>query len=132
MSVTDTIADGLTKIRNALMIHSEKVSVRASGLMSAVLGILKENGYIENFKRIDDKRQGTFHVYLKYGDDKKSVITGLKRISTPGKRTYVDRRSIPRVLRGRGMAIISTSKGVMTDTQARESGVGGELICYVW
>ena len=132
MTVTDPIANMLTMIRNAVMAKYETVEVPASKTGEAVLNILKREGYIDNVKRIDDKKQGLLKVYLKFDQDKKSVITGLKKISRPGLRVYVERNKIPRVLNGLGLAIISTSKGILTDAQARQQKIGGEVILYVW
>jgi small subunit ribosomal protein S8 len=101
-------------------------------MKKALAGILKEHGYVEDFSLIDDKKQGILMVYLRYSAPRKSVITGIKRISKPGRRIYVDKANIPQVLNGMGIAILSTSKGVITDRQAREAGVGGEWICSVW
>ena len=131
MARTDSLADSFTMIRNAIMAHKENVDVPFLGTTQAILGILKEEGYIDNFKLIDDKRQGVLRVYLKYTLGK-SAIKNIKRISKPGLRVYVKRNKIPYVLRGKGLSIISTSKGIKTDKQAREAGLGGEVIVYVW
>ena len=130
--MTDPIADMLTRIRNAGMAGHEKVEVPASNTKKALAGILKDHGYIEDFSVIDDKKQGILMIYLKYSAPKRSIISGLKRISKPGRRIYVDKANIPKVLNGMGIAILSTSKGVITDRQARETGVGGEWLCSVW
>lgn len=131
MSRTDLIADTFTMIRNAIMAKKENVDVPACGTLKSVLEILEKNNYIDTFKLIEDKKQGIFRIYLKYLYGK-PAIKNIKRISKPGLRIYVKRDKIPHVLRGRGLAIISTSKGVFTDTQARELGLGGEIVAYVW
>jgi len=131
MSRTDLIADIFTIIRNAIRIKKDTVDLPASGNIKSIMAILKDNGYIDNFKIIEDKKQGVVRVYLKYVAGK-SVIRNIKRISKPGLRVYVKGKKVPTVLRGRGLAIISTSKGVMTDQQARELGTGGEVIGYIW
>jgi len=131
MSRTDLIADVFTIIRNAIMIKRDVVDLPASGNIKSIMAILKKNEYIENFKEIEDKKQGLVRVYLKYIAGK-SAIRNIKRISKSGLRVYVKGKKIPTVLRGRGLAIISTSKGVVTDKQARELGIGGEVIGYVW
>ena len=132
MSLTDPIADYLTRIRNALQAEHRKVDIRASNLNRAITRILLDQKFIHDFLVIDDPVQPTLRIYLKYTGDQKSVISGLKRISTPGRRHYVDKDHIPRVLNGLGMAILSTSQGVMTDKRARKLGIGGEVLCYVW
>lgn len=131
MSKTDPIADFMTVIRNGLMAKKENVDIPASRIAKSILEILKKNDYIDNFKLMEDESQGRLRVYLKYISGK-PVITKLQRISKPGLRIYVRRDKIPRVLRGRGIAIISTSKGILTDKEAREQKLGGEVICYVW
>jgi len=131
MSRTDLIADAFTMIRNAVMAKKENVDIPASGALKSILEILKREDYISNFKLIEDKRQGILRIYLKYIDTK-PAISNIKRISKPGLRVYVKRDKIPSVLRGRGLAIISTSKGVFTDKEARTQGVGGEVIAYIW
>jgi len=113
--MTDPIADMLTRIRNGAMAGHEKVEIPASNMKKALAGILKEHGYIEDFSLIDDTKQGILMVYLRYSAPQKSVITGIKRISKPGRRIYVDKANIPQVLNGMGIAILSTSKGVITD-----------------
>lgn len=132
MVMTDPIADFLTRIRNANMVYHERVEAPASKIKRAIAEILKEEGFIKDYEYIEDGKQGILRIYLKYGPDKKRVITGLKRISKPGLRVYARKDSIPKVLGGLGIAIISTSKGIMTDKQARKEGLGGEVICYVW
>ena len=131
MARTDLIADALTMIRNALMAKKDNVDIPASGSLKAILEILKKEAYIDNFKFIEDKKQGILRIYLKYLASK-PAIRNIKRVSKPGLRVYVKRDKVPSVLRGRGLAIISTSRGIMTDKEAKELGVGGELIAYVW
>jgi small subunit ribosomal protein S8 len=130
--VTDPIADMLTRIRNALIVKHETVEVPASNVKRAIARILLEEGYIKDFTEIDDGKQGILRLTLKYGPNKQRVITGLKRISKPGLRVYVKKDQVPKVLGGLGIAIISTSKGIMTDKQARKEGLGGEVLCYIW
>lgn len=132
MVMTDPVADFLTRIRNANTIHHEKVEIPASKMKRSLAEILKKEGFIRDYEWIEDGKQGILRLYLKYGANKKRVITGLKRISRPGLRVYASKDEIPRVLGGLGIAIISTSKGIMTDKQARSEGLGGEVICYVW
>jgi len=131
MSKTDPIADFLTIIRNGVMAKKEHVDLPASVITKSILEILKKNDYIDNFKLIEDKKQGLLRVYLKYVGGE-SAITNLKRISKPGLRVYSRHKEIPRVLRGRGIAVISTSKGILIDEEARQQRIGGEVICYVW
>lgn len=131
MSVTDPIADMLTRIRNAGNAGHPTVTIPASNLKKAIAQILLDEGYIAKFECEDDNKQGTITVTLKYSG-KKHVISGIKRISKPGLRTYADKENLPYVLGGLGIAIISTSKGVMTDKSARKLGVGGEVLAYVW
>jgi small subunit ribosomal protein S8 len=131
MSRTDLIADTFTIIRNALMVKKENVDAPASKITASIIKILKEEHYIDNFKLIEDKKQGILRIYLKYVGAK-PAIRNIKRISRPGLRAYVRREKIPVVLRGRGIAIISTSQGIVTDKKARELGIGGEVIGYVW
>lgn len=130
--MTDPIADFLTRIRNANMVFHEKVEAPASRMKRAIAEILKEEGFIKDYEYIDDGKQGVLRLYLKYGPEKKRVITGIKRISKPGLRVYARKDSVPRVLGGLGIAIISTPRGIMTDKKARKLGLGGEVICYVW
>lgn len=130
--MTDPIADFLTRIRNANMVYQEKVEVPASRVKRALAEILKNEGYIKNYEYIEDNKQGILRLYLKYGPNREKVITGLKRISRPGLRVYAKKGEIPRVLGGLGVAVISTSKGILTDKEARREGVGGEVICYIW
>ena len=131
MQITDAIADMLTRIRNAGDAGHATVSVPASNLKKAIAQILLDEGYITSFDCEDDNKQGTINITLKYAG-KKHVISGIKRISKPGLRTYADKENLPYVLGGLGIAIISTSKGVMTDKDARKNGVGGEVLAYVW
>lgn len=131
MSRTDLIADTFTMIRNAIMAKKENVDVPASLIMKSILDILKKEDYIDNFKPIEDKKQGILRVYLKYAYGK-PVIKNIKRISKPGLRVYVKKDKIPNVLRGRGLAILSTPKGIVTNNEARTLGVGGEVIAYIW
>ncbi len=131
MQITDAIADMLTRIRNAGTAGHPTVMVPASNLKKAIAQILKDEGYIASFECTEDNKQGMIKITLKYAG-RKPVITGIKRISKPGLRTYADKDNLPRVLNGMGIAIVSTSKGVMTDKKARELGVGGEILAYVW
>jgi small subunit ribosomal protein S8 len=132
MVMTDPIADMLTRIRNALVVKHEQIQVPASNMKKAIADILAEEGYIKGYTVIDDGHQGILKITLKYAPNNERIITGLKRISKPGLRVYARKDEIPKVLGGLGIAIISTSKGVMTDKQARTLGVGGEVLCYVW
>jgi len=131
MSLTDPIANTFTLIRNASRASHESVDVPSSNMVKAIAEILKQDGYIENYRHSEDGKQGIIRIYLRY-HNKESVITNIRRISRPGFRVYAKKDKIPYVLRGRGMAIISTSKGVLTDKQARELRVGGEVLCYIW
>ncbi len=132
MSVSDPIADFLTCLRNAIRAKHRKVDVPASGLKTEIAKVLLRERYINNFKVIEDTRQGVLRVYLKYAGDDTSVISGIKRVSTPGRRVYVGKGKLPRVMGGLGSSIVSTSRGVMTDREARDAGLGGELICLIW
>ena len=132
MTMTDPIADMLTRIRNANNAGHKTVEMPASKEKKAIAEILLEEGYINKVDFIDDDKQGIIKITLKYGENKSKVISGLKRISKPGLRVYAGNNEIPKVLNGLGVAIISTSKGVLTDKEARRAGVGGEVICYVW
>ncbi len=131
-TVTDPIADMLTRIRNANAAGHDQVSVSASRLKVEIARILKEEGFIQDWKLVSDGPQGTLRIVLKYGPKRERVLRGLRRVSKPGLRVYVRRQSIPRVRGGLGIAILSTSRGVLTDRQARKLGVGGEVLCYVW
>jgi len=132
MVMTDPIADMLTRIRNANMVKHDVVEFPASNMKKAVLDTLKVEGFIHNYEYIEDGKQGILRVRMKYGPDREKVITGLKRISKPGLRVYAKRDEIPKVLGGLGIAVLSTSRGIMTDKRARKEGLGGEVICYVW
>jgi small subunit ribosomal protein S8 len=132
MTMTDPIADMLTRIRNANMVRHASCDIPASNMKKNLAEILKTEGFIKGFDVIEDSKQGMIRVQLKYTKDEERVISGLKRISKPGLRVYANRNEIPKVLGGLGIAILSTSKGVITDKEARKAGVGGEVICYVW
>lgn len=132
MTMTDPIADMLTRIRNANTVGHETVDIPASRMKKSIAGILTEEGYIKGFDVIEDNKQGTIRVQMKYGPDKERVITGIKKISKPGLKVYAKADEVPRVLGGLGIAIISTSNGVISDKEARKLGVGGEVVCYVW
>ena len=132
MSKTDPISDFLTRVRNAALAKHSKVDIPASNLLKEITKIFLEEGYILNFTTIDDSKQGIIRIYLKYGSDKKSVIKGIRRISSPGLRRYVRVENIPRVLNGLGIAILTTPKGILTDKKARREKVGGEVVCHVW
>ena len=131
MSVSDPIADTLTIIRNATHVRKETVEFRASKLLERILGIFKNDGYIEDFRLLKDDKQGILKVYLKY-DNNKPAIMGIKRVSRPGLRIYADNSRIPRILNGLGTAVLSTSRGVISDREARKLKVGGEVICAIW
>ncbi|AFK86041.1 30S ribosomal protein S8 [Thermoanaerobacterium aotearoense SCUT27] len=130
--MTDPIADMLTRIRNANIVRHETVEIPASNTKRAIAMIMLREGFIKAVEEIDDGKQGILKITLKYGPNKERVISGLKRISKPGLRVYAKSNEIPRVLGGLGMAIISTSKGIMTDKEAKREGVGGEVLCYIW
>jgi len=132
MSMTDPIADMLTRIRNANEAFHHKVDIPASHVKEEIAALLKAEGYISDYAFIEDRRQGVLRIYLKYTPSRERVLAGLKRVSTPGRRVYVKRDAIPRVMRGLGVAIISTSQGIMTDKEARQRGIGGEVVAYVW
>ncbi len=132
MSITDPIADMLTVVRNGQHVKKEKVDVPASKIKEEILKILKAEGYIVDYRRIEDGKQGILRVYLRYSSNKEKIISGLKRISKPGCRVYADKDAIPYVLRGSGLAIVSTSKGILADRAARQEKLGGEVLCYVW
>jgi small subunit ribosomal protein S8 len=131
MSLNDPIANMLTKIRNAVRINREQVSIKASNICENIAVVLKKEGYVKDFDRIDDGIQGTIRITLKYDQDGRSVISEIKRISKPGRRIYLSVDKLPRVLGGMGVAIVSTSKGVMSDRNCREANVGGEILCMV-
>ena len=132
MTMTDPIADMLTRIRNANVVKHETVDVPASNMKKELSRILLEEGFIRGYDVIEDGKQGIIRIQLKYGQTGERVISGLKRISKPGMRVYADKHDVPKVLNGLGISIISTSKGILTDKQARKENVGGEVICYVW
>ena len=132
MSMSDPIADMLTRMRNALMVKYNRVDIPASGTKVNIAKVLKAEGYIKNFKVIKDPRQGVLRIYLRYDDHAKPVITGLERISKPGRRVYAKAKEMPRVLNGLGINVVSTSRGLMTDRQARVENLGGEVMCSIW
>lgn len=132
MAMTDVIADMLTRIRNANDVGHPEVDIPCSKMKEAIAQTLKDEGYIKDFEVIDDGKQGILKVYLKYGPNKQKIITGIKRISKPGLRIYANKNEIPKVMGGLGTVILSTSKGIMTDKEARKQQIGGEVICYVW
>ena len=132
MQITDPVADMLTRIRNASSAKHETVDVPASNLKKAIAQILLDEGYIKSFELVDNGNQGVLHITLKYMAKKAPVISGLKRVSKPGLRIYAGAEELPKVLKGLGIAIISTSKGVMTDKKARELHIGGEVLAFVW
>ena len=132
MTMTDPIADMLTRIRNANTVKHETVDVPASNMKKELARILLEEGFIRGYDVIEDGKQGIIRIQLKYGQSGERVISGLKRISKPGMRVYAANHEIPKVLNGLGISVISTSKGILTDKQARKENVGGEVICYVW
>ena len=132
MLCNDPIADMLTRIRNALIARHETVTIPASNMKKSIAQILLDEGYVKSVEYIDDGLQGQIKIVLKYAQGKESVIKGLKRISKPGLRVYAKNEEIPKVLGGLGIAIISTSKGVMADKEARKAGVGGEVLAYIW
>ena len=130
--VTDPVADMLARIRNGSLAEHEKVDIPSSKLKVRLAEILKEEGFIKNFRLIEDKYQGVLRIYLKYGPGQERVISGLRRVSKPGRRHYVGADRIPSVLGGMGVAILSTPRGVLTDRESRKAKVGGEVLCYVW
>lgn len=132
MSVSDPVADFLTCIRNAIGAKHRKLDVPASRMKTELAKVLLRERFINNFKTIEDDRQGVLRIYLKYTNDETSVITDLKRVSKPGRRVYVGKERIPRVMGGLGVSVLSTSRGLMTDREARDAGLGGELVCQVW
>ena len=132
MGMTDPVADMLTRVRNASRAGHRKVDVPSSRLKREIARILKERGFVHNFASVEDNRQGYLRLYLKYNGEEESAIQGLERVSRPGLRNYVGKADVPRVMNGLGVAILSTSSGVMTGTEAREAGVGGEVLCRVW
>lgn len=132
MQITDSIADILTRIRNANTAKHATVDVPASNMKKAIAQILVDEGYIKNYKIIEDGKQGVIRVTLKYGEGKSQVITGLRRVSKPGLRIYSNVEEMPKVMKGLGVAIVSTSKGIMTDREARKQNVGGEVLAFIW
>lgn len=132
MVVTDPIADFLTRIRNANMVYMDKVEIPGSKTKLGLANIMKAEGFVKDVEFIEDGKQGIIRVYLKYGANKERVITGLKRISKPGLRVHAQKDELPKVLGGLGIAVVSTSQGLMTDKQARKAGCGGEILCYIW
>lgn len=132
MQITDTIADMLTRIRNANSAKHPTVDVPASNMKKQIAQILVDEGYIKSFRVIDDDKQGVIRITLKYTENKSQVITGLRRVSKPGPRIYSNSKDMPKVMKGLGIAIVSTSKGIMTDREARKNNVGGEVLAFVW
>ena len=132
MQITDTIADMLTRIRNASQAKHDSVDVPASKVKKAIAQILLDEGYIQSFSVEEDGKQGVIHITLKYGQNKAQIINGIRRISKPGLRIYTNVEDMPRVMKGLGIAILSTSKGIMTDKDARKANVGGEVLAFVW
>lgn len=132
MQITDTIADMLTRIRNANSAKHDTVDIPASNMKKAIAQILVDEGYVKGFQVIDDGKQGIIRMTLKYGESKTQIITGLRRVSKPGLRIYTSCEDMPKVMKGLGIAIVSTSKGVMTDKEARKQNVGGEVLAFVW
>lgn len=132
MYLTDTVADMLTRIRNANSAKHDTVDIPASKMKAAIAQILLEEGYIKSFTVIDDKKQGIIRITLKYGPNKTQIITGLRRVSKPGLRIYTSCKDAPKVMKGLGIAILSTPKGIMTDRRARKENVGGEVLAFVW
>ncbi len=132
MVMSDPVADMLTRIRNANIVRHERVEIPASKVKREITEILKREGFIRDAEYIEDSKQGIIRIFLKYGPNNERVITGLKRISKPGLRVYTKSQEVPKVLGGLGIAIISTSRGVMTDKEARSTKAGGEVVCYIW
>lgn len=132
MQITDTVADLLTRIRNASSAKHDSVEIPASNLKKAMVQILVDEGYVKSYSVIDDGKQGIIKVILKYGEGKTAAINGLRRVSKPGLRIYSNAAELPKVMKGLGIAIISTSKGIMTDRQARKENVGGEVLAFIW
>lgn len=132
MVMTDPIADMLTRIRNANMVRHEKLELPASKMKKEIADILKREGFVRDYEFIEDNKQGVLRIFLKYGVSSERVITGIKRISKPGLRVYAKADEVPRVLNGLGIAIVSTSKGVLSDKEARTQAIGGEVLAYVW
>lgn len=132
MQITDSIADMLTRIRNANSAKHDTVQIPASNMKKAIAQILVDEGYVKSFKVIDDGKQDMIEIALKYGPNKSQVITGLRRVSKPGLRIYTNCEEMPKVMKGLGVAILSTSKGVMTDKEARKANIGGEVLAFIW
>ncbi|PSL29620.1 SSU ribosomal protein S8P [Planomicrobium soli] len=132
MTMTDPIADMLTRIRNANMVRHEKLELPASNVKKDIAEILKREGFVRDVEYVEDEKQGMIRIFLKYGANNERVITGLKRISKPGLRVYAKTNEVPRVLNGLGIALVSTSQGLVTDKEARAKQIGGEIIAYVW
>lgn len=132
MVMTDPISDMLTRIRNANMVRHEKLEIPASKIKKEIANILKREGFVRDVEFIEDNKQGVIRIFLKYGPNNERVITGLKRISKPGLRVYAKADEVPRVLNGLGIAIVSTSQGVLTDKEARQKKTGGEILAYIW
>lgn len=130
--INDPVADMLTRIRNANVRYKERVDVPSSKMLRSIVSILKQEGFIRNYRYLENETQGVLRIYLKYGANRERVIQGLKRISKPSVRRYVGKDEVPRVLNGLGVAIISTSQGIMTDKDARRLGIGGEVVCEIW
>jgi small subunit ribosomal protein S8 len=130
--MTDPIADMLTRIRNSVLIKAEKVDIPASRLKVEIAKIMKEEGFIKSYKIIKDKKQGILRITLKYTQDNRPIVEGLKRISKPGRRVYVGKDEVPSVVGGMGIAVVTTPKGILTDKVCRREGVGGEVLCYIW
>jgi small subunit ribosomal protein S8 len=132
MNLTDPIADMLTRIRNAAKARKKEITLPSSRIKVEIAKILKEEGFIRNFKVAEDKKQGTLNISLKYAEDNRTIITGLRRISTPGCRIYCTKDSVPKVLDGLGLVIVTTSRGLMSGRKCEELGVGGEVLCSIW
>ncbi len=132
MQITDTVADMLTRIRNANTAKHDTVDIPASNMKKAIAQILVDEGYVKSFQVIEDGKQGIIRITLKYGENKSQVITGLRRVSKPGLRIYTNVEDMPKVMKGLGVAILSTSKGIMTDRAARKANVGGEVLAFIW
>ena len=132
MQITDTIADMLTRIRNASSAKHDSVDIPASNVKKAIAQILLDEGYITSFQVEEDGKQGVIHITLKYGQNKSQIINGIRRVSKPGLRIYTNVEDMPKVMKGLGIAILSTSKGIMTDKEARKANVGGEVLAFVW
>ncbi len=132
MHITDSIADMLTRIRNANSAKHDSVKIPASNIKKAIAQILVDEGYVKNYKVMDDGKQGVIEIALKFGPNKSQVITGLRRVSKPGLRIYTNCEDMPKVMRGLGIAVLSTSKGIMTDKDARKASIGGEVLAFIW